>query len=722
MIAGLSLSLSLFLFILIERLSNAISVLAISLSSSRSSKTGIDPLQEYASIQMLGSGLGFGTSIFGAAVDALMMVASGIASYAVTAGGAMLVFSLLYVAQEYYPSILLEFVEYWNSFLGPFVHVLLLAPMQVINTLFSSVVPPYNWMVWIWKQFIYNLLLSGASTDMNQIVVFGTSFGAAVNHTVISIADYIPTFAKGCDDPYSDTCYDPGLRTIDLITPMIDLRNMAAALTELVKGVCLGVNPSMEIIVYPLLDINTAKGVHNIVNSVLFSLLHVPSITVQRCKAYPNQLVMCLPDFEPPTNMMVSGLRSLGVMVDNWLDVSSIIIQESLGIDTGANVCDQIPLALTSANYSREVFGTARLVRVVGLTDGIYAVTDGVHIQYFSHYGATESAIITDAWPSAVDTSLGIAAITYYGNGQGERDHMGNPSTAMLGCACSDDNGSPPMSISCSIALYNTGSYGTQQSNVPTQLNVVFQTGTTAEYLSCRTAEISVQSVRWPVTRFTKSSTQDDSNSEKTCQSKGTCNMVDATIWVAPLCGSEVFSMACVSAFQSSACFPYCMAARIRGSGANGLVLYNAPDWKENVHLMERDCATKLQVDEGNVLDRIRSGVVTYMTSGDGSSAIKSAIKTTAQTILSNDAVGGTVYNTAWDPIAGCAQSSLARSVVSVDVLPGYTDRRFRSILMPGQPFAFAGDITLTSVRDSEGNYFVSVDRLYGNEVIYLLL
>lgn len=40
-----------------------------------------------------------------------------------------------------------------------------------------------------------------------------------------------------------------------------------------------------------------------------------------------------------------------------------------------------------------------------------------------------------------------------------------------------------------------------------------------------------------------------------------------------------------------------------------------------------------------------------------------------------------------------------------------------RSILMPGQPFAFAGDTTLTSVMGGKGEHYVSVDRLYGNQV-----
>lgn len=35
---------------------------------------------------------------------------------------------------------------------------------------------------------------------------------------------------------------------------------------------------------------------------------------------------------------------------------------------------------------------------------------------------------------------------------------------------------------------------------------------------------------------------------------------------------------------------------------------------------------------------------------------------------------------------------------------------------MPKQPFAFAGDTTLTAVESSDGQWFVQVDRLTGDE------
>lgn len=137
---------------------------------------------------------------------------------------------------------------------------------------------------------------------------------------------------------------------------------------------------------------------------------------------------------------------------------------------------------------------------MVGLTEGLYAVTDGRDVQYFNHYGSTTSVVAVEAWPFPVDVSLGIAAVTYYDDAPGERDTVGNPSTAMLGCACEDDE-SEGMRIRCAIAIYGGGDAtrealaNTTSLQSPT-LSVVFHRRSTARYMTCSSSEISVQSVR----------------------------------------------------------------------------------------------------------------------------------------------------------------------------------------------------------------------------------
>jgi hypothetical protein len=238
---------------------------------------------------------------------------------------------------------------------------------------------------------------------------------------------------------------------------------------------------------------------------------------------------MCLPDFSTHINMLVAGIHNLGVLGDNWLDVSSIIAQRSLGMLDDQLDCESRAKSLTPAFYSKQLFSSsARQKIVVRLTDGLYAVTDGVHAQYFNHYDSVESVASPNVWPIEIDTRFGVAAVTYRaGSGSEERDCMGDTTTTMLGCRCTDNSGLPPMRIQCALALKGIGtasasayasdaSYtssskanttasmgSTMASAFQTVFDVVFQQRSTTDHMTCSMAQISVQSVRWPATRFT---------------------------------------------------------------------------------------------------------------------------------------------------------------------------------------------------------------------------
>ena len=77
---------------------------------------------------------------------------------------------------------------------------------------------------------------------------------------------------------------------------------------------------------------------------------------------------------------------------------------------------------------------------------------------------------------------------------------------------CIDNAGLPPMRIQCALALRQsmvtpsaTAANATAASSFFTKqvFDVVFQQRSTANYMTCAMAQISVQSVRWPATRFT---------------------------------------------------------------------------------------------------------------------------------------------------------------------------------------------------------------------------
>jgi hypothetical protein len=188
--------------------------------------------------------------------------------------------------------------------------------------------------------------------------------------------------------------------------------------------------------------------------------------------------------------------------VDNWINVGSIIIQRSLGM-VDLPTCDLLASGLTAADYSKELFGTNLLKPplLVGLTEGLYAVTNWVHAQYFSSYRSVESTTVTNIWPIPIDTRLGVAAVVY-NRFSTERDDLGNPTTTMLGCQCLDDAGKPPMKIICGLALKEFATYGAAL-DIENDLTfeVTFQNKNTANYLTCKQSEINVQSVLWPSTR-----------------------------------------------------------------------------------------------------------------------------------------------------------------------------------------------------------------------------
>lgn len=325
--AHLSFSLTLCTLLVAERFLNAIAVLLASLVLGRSRRFGVSEVKSFASIQMIGAGASFVTSIASALSSAFLSAVPSLLSYLFWGASISFLFAGLYVVQEYYPGILIGLVDHWNQSLGGYIHAAIVVPLRIFDVAFGAVVPAYNFGVWVATQFVYNALVPNALRNSGELLDLANHTAALLRDTFVSGSDYIRTFAYGCQEPVTDACYDPGRRVMDLITPMRDLRGVALAARGFARGMCTGATGPLDVLIYPLLDINTAKAAHNLLNAVLYTLIHVPSVTVQRCRHQNGDLIMCLPDFEPPINMAIAGLRSLGQALDNWLNVASIVIQ-----------------------------------------------------------------------------------------------------------------------------------------------------------------------------------------------------------------------------------------------------------------------------------------------------------------------------------------------------------------------------------------------------------
>jgi hypothetical protein len=141
--------------------------------------------------------------------------------------------------------------------------------------------------------------------------------------------------------------------------------------------------------------------------------------------------------------------------------------------------------------------------------------------KFFIHHTHTHTHTYTFQLLQTNKNRFGVAAVTYRaGSGLEERDSMGETTTTMMGCRCTDNAGLPPIKIQCALALRTAGTVARAASSQPSEseqdesssflrsaasanvFDVIFQQRSTADYMTCKMTQISVQSVRWPVTRF----------------------------------------------------------------------------------------------------------------------------------------------------------------------------------------------------------------------------
>jgi hypothetical protein len=179
-----------------------------------------------------------------------------------------------------------------------------------------------------------------------------------------------------------------------------------------------------------------------------------------------------------------------------------------------------------------------------------------------------------------------------------------------------------------------------------------------------------------------------------------------------PACDAKGLDVACQKAFSDSGCYPYCMAARKRGGRNNGLTLFSGTDWDNNIQLMDHDCSANIVVEKA-------SNVVEFY--GNRSSPAYYTYK--GLTYSNLDMIDGQfVFSQSWDPTSQtCTYNPTTTSRVQrgTAVTKGADLEKFTAVLGREQPFAFAGETSLTLVREVVDNfvtYAIRVKRLYGQQ------
>ena len=665
--------------------------------------------KKYAAQQTVTSLVAVLSSAIAAGGRVIGRTLAGLARWWVFLGVIFMVFSLLNVSYGEYPSAWTGAARMYNRFVGPWMHQTVLIPLKVVDVLLRGLLPLWDSVIWFVKAVGIQGVLPLVVDEIETVLKMATTLVDLVRHLSTALVGFVESFF--CEGA---KCLQPERGVLDLLSSMGSVREFAALGTQLARNFCGTLAAPLDILLYPLLDLNLAEAVHNLVNSAVQLLVVIPRATTVRCGLKAgNQfdLLMCTPDFAPFFNFLAASMSSLGLAVDNWANIAFLIVQELL---TGsAPTCDtaaQGTFPELLANQS--LFQSGVPAVVVGLTDWLYAVTDGTTAYYLAQNDGTRAKV--GAWPYPVDAGLGVAAVTYssvhdldvsaFSTGKTAGSMQ---TTAMLGCNCSDAGGAG-MVITCAIL---------PMSGIPTDaaredylLQVLFPTTTAAGLYTCAGVDLYVKSVRWSFTRYETTDATLGSAGDKTtlpthdCIARGTCRELDAVVWLVPRCGQDGVSLNAETACLDVApCMPFCMAARTAGGGRDNLVLASARRWREGTTILGQDCAL-----EGGAVGSVQPGIP------QAPQAISRAASNMGS-LLQAGGVGVYGFSTSnsVDPL--CRRAPRVTSVVTKE--EGARSRVAANVRLLSQPFALTGDTILSTASLGGDAHAVQVERLEGSEV-----
>lgn len=637
-------------------------------------------------------------------VSAMLSAALGFALRCVSLLGWLVVwFALFYclsalwfVLYEDHAEVVIYAADFYSRRVGPLLHGYLFLPLDLLNLMLKGLLPLYNGVVWVVRGLLTKGLLPILWDELGLLVDFGVGLFELFKGASYSVVEFVGDL--DCGDL---SCIERP-PSLDLVTPMGSVRDLAVVASRFGAVVCSTISLPLDWVLYPLVDPRFAKAVHSLSNFVLHLGVHTPRSATKRCDAYGRgglhwDVLMCTPDLEPAFDLAVSGLRDLGGAVDNWLGVGAAMARRSLtGLPDDCRV-----RALVPGVFRGELL--SGLQTVVGLTDWLTAASNGSHA-YFWGQVTTDTSV--RQWLEPVDVRMGLAAVSFDEAGevevsgvtQGQRP-AARQTTSILGCRCLDT--SEGMVVRCGVLpLHGAARPSTHA------FDVLFQDRTWASQMDCRGAEVSVRSVRWPVRRYEGKSVPfaagftDLPGSD--CMTRASCESVDATIWLVPRCDA-LRPEQCSDAAVGTSCYPFCMAARVSGSRNANPVFVNAETWRAGKQLLMRDCA--LSSARAAASAGLRTSESMVATLGFGQTTLSGASAGGLPIFVSGLGDGSQCQTGAnmasWVP--SNASAADPRSV------PAYMRRR-------GQPFAIAGDAVLMEFLAPDGASTVEVDRLSGNQ------
>ena len=610
-------------------------------------------------------------------------------------------FAVLNATWEEYPETWQAVLGYYNRSVGPFLQQAVVIPLVIADLFLKSVLPLWDALVWFWRSLVLYGVLPVVSAEARVLLDIAQELVLLCQDSAVSLVAFAESFlcTQGLE------CLALDKRVLNVLTPMGRVRNIALRSVNLTTALCSSLAVPADLAIYPLTDVNVALGVHFLVNAGLHLLLVAPQVTSIRCASARDNafhVLQCTPDLEPVMQHLGAALNSLGLALDNWLDVALVVVEGALTgapVRTCGDASQQQERGLDPSVISGALFAGSNRSIPVGLTESLYAVTDGATAVYV---GTTlQSVQAPQLWPHPVNVDFGVAAVSLSKDPSPvlTETRAAVQTTDMLGCNCTDtaDSG---MVVLCTILPLEGMAPNTSAADYT--LQVFMPDALVAGYLRCDGVRIVVRSVRWRLTRYSQQQASLAYGETVTaapstdCVSRGNCREVDATVWLLPRCAETprvVNDRACLA---GAVCNPFCMAARPSGSGRGNLFFLGQGRWRTGSTLLERDCAVGAAESPQ---------AVTSTSGGSGFSATVTTLSPLLQNLTS-----ALFVQAASQATPRCNHTT---SVTSFQPAP----EGVRSGLLSGDaPFVVAGDTVFTPVPKGGGFVSVAVERLFGDE------
>jgi hypothetical protein len=696
-------------------------------------------LRRFATMGILGQALQFFIALLLAAARVLLaLFQAGLWVAWIMLPFLILAFTLVLV-HERWADTMLMLTRAFNGPIGALLRWFILAPLTVLDTVGTYVLPVWNFSVLVLVQLPFQLLtwlLSGSGAY--HLLLGLREFGAMVPAAIPSVRAFVdintqltcPTclrlLANDTYGPHNTThsslgdacpfvlspaiaaqaCLDPSLRILDFGPAFAHAR---AACTHLVVSLgmsCEALAIMLNITLYPLTDASMWYAADRGLNAVLNTLVSAPVAAIARCElagGFVTRPAMCTPDFGPAWSLAAQAALALGDAFTHWFNIAYMwIFQGKAAMELA---CD------SDALYTRLLWPAVRslmtpgrdavLVRLTNPQKG-FAVTDGRHVMWGGDLPRLRWSPAADAWPIPIEPRFGVAAVTVAAGLHG-----------LMGCACDDlawRADRTKVQLQCAILLEQGLQYDNASAWV---LPLEFSLGTEAQLLTCARLRINVQSVRWAQPRIAAA--------RQTFAGVPRAQLTaDAAVYVTPICGQQdgYKALACLpsSSYTRGICFPYCMGLRFQREAFRPIVIRGAAEWTEGVVLSNTDCSPSptTSLDPDNPL----------LVSPQIRVTCRVATDVAAQSLPSGNTVEGAATTCAYSTTCSSAIADKTRLLGygAQTVLPSAAQNAGARLWQNGQPLVIAGGVQMRAFsRDSDdasmATTTVDFPSLVGNQV-----